>query len=67
MAESAVVIVVLGYPAIHLKYYLGDPHQAVQDILLTAPGLGLGSCWMGVRDKPFEHDIRELLSIPDSL
>ncbi|MHA2405723.1 MAG: nitroreductase family protein [Candidatus Hermodarchaeia archaeon] len=67
MKQSPVVIVVLGNPEMHPKYYLCDPHQAVQNILLTAYSLGLGSCWMGVRGASFENDIKEMLGIPKSL
>jgi nitroreductase len=66
MKEAPVVIVVLGNPEAHPKYYLCDPHQAVQNILLTAYSLGLGSCWMGVREASFEEDIKQLLNIPES-
>ncbi|MFW9830991.1 MAG: nitroreductase family protein [Candidatus Thorarchaeota archaeon] len=67
MSKSPVVIVVLGDPDVHPKYYLSDPHQAVQNILLTAFWLGLGTCWMGVRGAPFEQDMKELLKIPEAL
>ena len=66
MKESPVVIVVLGIPDAHPKYYLCDPHQAVQNILLAAYSLGLGSCWMGVRGASFEDDIKKLLNVPES-
>ena len=66
MKESPVVIVVLGNPEAHQKYYLCDPHQAVQNILLAAYWQELGSCWMGVRGASFESEIKELLNIPES-
>ncbi len=65
MSQSPVVIVVLGDPDKHPKYYLADPHNAVQNMLLAAYELGLGTCWMGVRDTPIEHKFRDLLQIPD--
>ncbi len=67
MNESPVVIIVLGDPDAHPKYYLCDPHQAVQNILLTAYWQGLGTCWMGVRGTSFENDMKELLGIPKNL
>lgn len=67
MAESPVVIVVLGDPAVHPKYHLADPHNAVQNMLLAAYSLGLGTCWMGVRDTDIEPEFRELLGIPENL
>ena len=67
MAESPVVIVVIGDPSRHEKYHLADPHNAVQNMLLAAYSLGLGTCWMGVRDTEYEQQFRYLLKIPDTL
>ncbi|MHA2212717.1 MAG: nitroreductase family protein [Candidatus Thorarchaeota archaeon] len=65
MAQSPIVIVVLGDPDIHPKYNLADPHNAVQNMLLAAYSLGLGTCWMGVRDTSIEPVFRRILEIPD--
>jgi nitroreductase len=65
LKESPVVIVVLGYPTKHPRYHLADPHNAVQNLLLTAYSLGLGTCWTGVRDTNIEPIFREILNIPD--
>lgn len=65
MAESPVVIIVLGDQSKHPRYYLADPHNAVQNMLLAAYSLGLGTCWMGVRDTDIEPKFREILSIPE--
>lgn len=67
MAESPVVIIVLGDPELHPKYHLADPHNAVMNMLLAAYAQDLGTCWMGVRDTDIEPKFRELLSIPESL
>ncbi|TFH07181.1 MAG: nitroreductase family protein [Candidatus Thorarchaeota archaeon] len=67
MAESPVVIVVLGDPAKHPRYYLADPHNAVQNMLLAAHYEGLNTCWMGVRDTEIEPKFKELLGVPDDL
>jgi nitroreductase len=67
MKESPVVIVVLGYPEKHPKYHLADPHNAVQNILLSAYSQGLGTCWMGVRDTDFEPRFKNILQIPNDL
>ena len=64
MKESPVVIVVLSYPEKHPKYHLADPHNAVQNILLSAYSQGLGTCWIGVRDSDFEIEFRKILNIP---
>ena len=67
MDQSPVVIVVLGDPEIHPKYHLCDPHNAVQNMLLAAFSLGLGTCWMGVRDGAVEPEFRKILNIPENL
>ncbi|MBD3405329.1 MAG: nitroreductase family protein [Candidatus Lokiarchaeota archaeon] len=67
MAESPVVIVVLGDSERHPKYYLADPHNAVMNMLLAAYAHDLGTCWMGVRDTDIEPKFRDLLNIPKSL
>ncbi len=67
MKESPVVIVVLGDQAKHPRYYLADPHQAVQNMLLAAHSLGLATCWMGVRDTDLEPQFRKALEIPEDL
>ncbi|MGQ4912363.1 MAG: nitroreductase family protein [Candidatus Thorarchaeota archaeon] len=67
MAESPVVIVVLGDPGRHPKYHLADPHNAVQNMLLAAYSVGLSTCWMGVRDTDIEPKFREILGIPEDL
>ncbi|MHA1575749.1 MAG: nitroreductase family protein [Candidatus Thorarchaeota archaeon] len=64
MAESPVVIVVLGNPDKHPRYHLADPHNAVQNMLLAAHSLDLGTCWMGVRDTDVEEFFKETLDIP---
>jgi len=67
MAESPVVIVILGDPAKHPRYHLADPHNAVQNMLLAAHYEGLNTCWMGVRDTDIEPKFRALLNIPDDI
>ncbi len=65
--ESPVVIVVLGILPRHQKYHLCDPHNAVQNMLLAAHALGLGTCWVGVRDTPMEDKFRDILGVPRDL
>jgi nitroreductase len=65
MAESPVVIIVLSDPERHPRYYIADPHNAVQNMLLAAYSLGLSTCWMGVRDTPYEAEFKKLLDVPD--
>ncbi|UCH04796.1 MAG: nitroreductase family protein [Candidatus Thorarchaeota archaeon] len=67
MAESPVVIVVLGDPDKNPRYHLADPHNAVQNMLLAAYEEGLSTCWMGVRDTDIEPEFRTILGIPGNL
>jgi len=67
MAESPVVVVVLGDPQKHQKYFKCDPPIATQNFLLAAHAQGLGTCWMGVIDAPFEDQIKRLLNVPENL
>jgi nitroreductase len=67
MKESPVVIVVLGIPERQDRYHLADPHNAVQNMLLTAYSLGLGTCWMGIRDTDFELKFRQILGVPNDI
>jgi len=67
MAESPVVLVVLGDPQKHEKYFKCDPPIATQNFLLAAHAQGLGTCWMGVVDSPTEEPMRQLLGVPGSL
>ena len=51
-----------------LSYMLQDCTAALQNILLAAPALGLGSCWLGVH--PREERIaalREFFQLPDNI
>ena len=66
MAESPVVIVVLGDPAKYQSsYHIADPHNAVMNMLLAAHYEGLSTCWMGIRDTDIEPKFKEFLNIPD--
>jgi nitroreductase len=67
MKKSPVVIVVLCDPEKHPVYYMYDPCQATQNLLLAAHAQGLGTCWMGMVNVAFEDDIRALLEIPEPL
>ena len=48
------------------KYYLEDGCAATENILLAATALGISSCWVAGDKKPFDEDIRNLLSVPQS-
>lgn len=50
------------------SYLLQDLSAAVENILLAANGLGLGSCWLGVHPRPDRMSgVRELFQLPDSI
>ncbi|MEM3004737.1 MAG: nitroreductase family protein, partial [Candidatus Bathyarchaeia archaeon] len=46
------------------KYYLEDGSAAVENILIAATALGLGSCWVAGDKKGYAETVRELLSVP---
>ena len=47
------------------KYFLEDGCAAVENILLAATALGLGSCWIAGDKKPYVKDIDSILGVPD--
>ncbi len=50
------------------SYMLQDLSAAVENILLAATALGLGSCWLGMHPrKERMEDIRKLFSLPDGI
>ncbi|MEM3645104.1 MAG: nitroreductase family protein [Candidatus Bathyarchaeia archaeon] len=66
MAESPVVIAVLGDPS-KSSFWREDLGAAIQNMLLAAYAQGLGTCWMSVADTPYEEPIKKLLGIPENL
>ena len=48
------------------KYYLEDGCAAIQNILLAATAIGIGSCWVAGDKKPYCDSIKEVLNIPSS-
>jgi len=51
-----------------LSYLLQDLSAAVENILLAATALGLGSCWLGVHPRPDRiTGIRNLFSLPGNI
>jgi len=51
-----------------VSYMLQDLSAAVENILLAATALGLGSCWLGMHPRPDRMDgIRELFSLPENI
>jgi len=46
------------------KYYLEDGSAAVENILIAATALGLGTCWVAGDKKAYANTIGELLAVP---
>jgi len=67
MADSPVVVVFIADPGRSSNWYHGDVAVSVQNFLLAAHSMGLGTCWMGVLNTPFEEPIKKLLGIPEGL
>lgn len=61
IAEAPVCILV--YSA-DTKYYLEDGCAAVENILIAATGLGLGSCWVAGDKKPYTAEIDAVAGAP---
>jgi len=47
------------------KYYLEDGCAAVENILLAATALGVGSCWVAGDKKPYCGHISQILGVPE--
>jgi nitroreductase len=54
IAQAPVCIVVVARP---VKYYLEDGAAAVENILVAARALGLGSCWVAGDKKPYAEQV----------
>lgn len=63
-ASSTAVFVLYGDPE-HVMLQQ-DLAAATQNLLLAASTLGLGACWLGMRDER-QPPVKELLGIPDEL
>jgi len=69
VAEAGAVIVCLADPSTSAKVgpfegYLIDVAIAIENMVLTAWDLGIGSCWIGAYSEP---GLKRLLGIPDKL
>ena len=62
IAEAPVCLVVISKNS---KYYLEDGSAAVENVLLAATDLGLGTCWVAGDKKPYAGDILEISGVPD--
>lgn len=51
-----------------LSYMLQDLSAAVENILLAATALGLGSCWLGMHPRPERiAGIKKLFTLPENI
>ncbi len=72
VAGAATAIVVLGNPEVS-DAWVEDASVAATMILLQAEDLGLGACWVQVRERKdqdgrdAETNVRQLLGIPDGM
>ncbi len=72
LAGAPLAIVVLANPAVS-DVWIEDASVAATHILLQAEDLGLGACWIQVRDRlsadgrPTEEIVKTLLGIPEGL
>ena len=52
----------------HESYMLQDLSAAVENTLLAANALGLGTCWLGVHPRPERMEgVRNLFNLPDTI
>lgn len=64
-------ILVLGNPqkaknAAGKRFWVQDGSAAIENILLGAVAMGLGSCWVGIHPMPpFEREVRKLFNLPN--
>lgn len=72
LAEAPLAVVVLGDPEVS-DVWIEDASVASTMLLLQAEDLGLGSCWIQIRERydeggvPAEENVRHILGIPDNL
>ena len=48
------------------KYYLEDGSAAIQNVLVAARALGLGTCWVAGDKKPYAPEVAKLVGAPDT-
>jgi nitroreductase len=50
-----------------VKYYLEDSCAAIENAMLEAASLKIGSCWVAGDKKPYAVQLNALLGVPDKL
>jgi len=64
--QSPVLVAFITNPG-KSRWHLIDGSLATMNFMLAAQAQGLGTCWAGVWDSPFEGQVKELLGIPADL
>ncbi len=62
LRNTPVVIVGLGSPGVSPKWHVVDVSIALQNMVLAATALGLGTCWIG---SFHEDEVKSVLGISD--
>ena len=63
IADAAACLAVFGENG---KYYLEDCCAAIENAMLEAAGLKIGSCWVAGDKKPYAAAVNSLLGVPDT-
>lgn len=65
--QAPVVLVVCGDQQ-KSPFWIEDCAAATENALIAAAAVGLGSCWIGIRQDPgSQRHVRELLQLPENL
>lgn len=65
--DADAVLVVCGDKSVSEQFWTDDCAAAVQNILLAATELGVGSCWCAAAHTGFEDKISALLELPENI
>jgi nitroreductase len=69
--NAPAAILVLGNPhkaanASGKRFWVQDGSAAIENMLIGAVAMGLGTCWIGVHPvPPFEREVRAIFQLPD--
>ena len=71
-AESPVVLVICGDEQKSPHWWIEDCAAAIENVLIQATALGLGTCWVGIRgsdERGYEREeaVRKICNIPDHI
>lgn len=66
--DAPAAIIVLANESLSPLRYPQDTSAAIQNMLLAAHSLGLGTCWVAVystKDRDLENKVREVIELPE--